>query len=275
MRNDRMNIYSGGEKMEKIAVLSDIHGNLEALKSCLEDIDQRGIQRIICLGDVIAKGVHPIECLDLLIKRNAIILRGNCDRYFSETHEKVDERIIFNQQMINETYRDFLYHLPMSYECYISGALIRFVHATPTADNAYVGSASSSEDEWKMYLPSLHTSDQIADIVVYGHTHTPYLNKAYHHTLINVGSVGNSIDLYQDEKHPGNHQLTAMAYYMVIEGNLHKEEIGPLSFNHIQVPYDIEKELSSAKINPEKEAYEKELRFGLYRDIKYLRAVKK
>ena len=72
--------------MEKIAVLSDIHGNLEALKSCLEDIDQRGIQRIICLGDVIAKGVHPIECLDLLIKRNAIILRGNCDRYFSETH---------------------------------------------------------------------------------------------------------------------------------------------------------------------------------------------
>lgn len=261
--------------MDKIAVLSDIHGNLEALKACLNDIDHREIKQIICLGDIVAKGVHPIECLEMLKERNAILLRGNCDRHFSQKHEKTDERIEFNQKLINEQYRDFLYQLPMSYECYISGAYVRFIHATPSADNVYVGSASSSEEEWKMFLPSDNTSEKLADIVVYGHTHTPYLNKAYHHTLINVGSVGNSIDLYQDIQHPGNHQLTAMAYYMVIEGNLHSKELGSLSFNHIQLPYDIETELASPKHNPEKEAYENELRFGLYRDIKYLRAIKK
>ena len=42
--------------MSSIAVISDIHGNLEALKSVLEDIKKRNIEKIICLGDIIAKG---------------------------------------------------------------------------------------------------------------------------------------------------------------------------------------------------------------------------
>lgn len=61
----------------KIAIISDIHGNLEALKATLKDIEKRKVDKIICLGDIIAKGVHPKECISLI--------RTNCEKYYKET----------------------------------------------------------------------------------------------------------------------------------------------------------------------------------------------
>lgn len=61
------------------AVISDIHGNLEALNTVLEDIDRRGIGRIFCLGDVIGYGPNPRECLDRVIDRCDWALMGNHD----------------------------------------------------------------------------------------------------------------------------------------------------------------------------------------------------
>ena len=58
--------------MDKIAIISDIHGNLEALKATLTDIEKRKVDKIICLGDIIAKGVHPKECVEL-VKENCEI----------------------------------------------------------------------------------------------------------------------------------------------------------------------------------------------------------
>jgi diadenosine tetraphosphatase ApaH/serine/threonine PP2A family protein phosphatase len=62
-----------------LAILSDIHGNLEALTVVLEEIDRRGITDVICLGDVIGYGPNPIECLDLVIQRCRVSLMGNHD----------------------------------------------------------------------------------------------------------------------------------------------------------------------------------------------------
>lgn len=69
--------------MEKIAIISDIHGNLEALKSVLKDIEERKVNKIMCLGDIIAKGTHQQECVELIKDKCDIILRGNCDEYFT------------------------------------------------------------------------------------------------------------------------------------------------------------------------------------------------
>ena len=52
----------------KIAVFSDIHGNLEALKTCLADIKKRNIDKIFCLGDIVAKGYNAEECVKLIRK---------------------------------------------------------------------------------------------------------------------------------------------------------------------------------------------------------------
>ena len=49
----------------KRAIISDIHGNLEALQAVLDDISKRDVDEIYCLGDVIGYGPNPCECLDV------------------------------------------------------------------------------------------------------------------------------------------------------------------------------------------------------------------
>ena len=61
------------------AIISDIHSNLEALQTVLDDIDKRGIKEIICLGDLTGYGANPAECLDLIMARCRLTLMGNHD----------------------------------------------------------------------------------------------------------------------------------------------------------------------------------------------------
>ena len=75
----------------KIAIISDIHANLQALQATLKDIEKRNVDQIICLGDTISKGIHPTECLELVRSKCEIVLRGNCDRHFSTKHDNIDE----------------------------------------------------------------------------------------------------------------------------------------------------------------------------------------
>lgn len=62
-----------------LAIISDIHGNLEALNVVLNDIDKRGVKDILCLGDVVGYGPNPRECLDLVSQRCTNVLMGNHD----------------------------------------------------------------------------------------------------------------------------------------------------------------------------------------------------
>ena len=63
----------------RTAIISDIHGNLEALQTVLADIDRRGVDEIICLGDILGYGPNPNECVDLVAERCAWSLLGNHD----------------------------------------------------------------------------------------------------------------------------------------------------------------------------------------------------
>jgi diadenosine tetraphosphatase ApaH/serine/threonine PP2A family protein phosphatase len=61
------------------AIISDIHGNLEALRAVLAEIERRGVSDILCLGDVIGYGPDPLACLDLVMARCQTVLMGNHD----------------------------------------------------------------------------------------------------------------------------------------------------------------------------------------------------
>ena len=65
--------------MQRTAIISDIHGNLEALLAVLEDIDRQEIDQIVCLGDIVGYGPNPCECLDLVMQRCKWSLMGNHD----------------------------------------------------------------------------------------------------------------------------------------------------------------------------------------------------
>jgi diadenosine tetraphosphatase ApaH/serine/threonine PP2A family protein phosphatase len=62
-----------------LAIVSDIHSNIEALTAVFEEIDRRGIQDILCLGDIVGYGPNPLECLDLVAQRCRVALLGNHD----------------------------------------------------------------------------------------------------------------------------------------------------------------------------------------------------
>ena len=63
-------------KLDQIAIISDIHGNLPALEAVLEDIKDKGISQIICLGDMIGKGPHSMEVLEQCLDHCHVIIKG-------------------------------------------------------------------------------------------------------------------------------------------------------------------------------------------------------
>ena len=260
----------------RVAVISDIHANLEALNSVINDIRKRNVDRIICLGDIIAKGVHQKECIKIIKDSCDIVIQGNCDYYFSIEHKDIDnkleeekQRIIWNQSLISSEDREYLLALPFCYEFYMSGSLVRLFHATPNANNIPIINLDNVETKYKMFLPTNNTvSKDVADVVIYGHIHHPYMDKIYNKTLINVGSVGNSYDVIRNDKKDSNVLETTKANYLIIEGEYgSKEYNSDISFQFIKVPYDIDKELEDEEINIEKDNYRYELKQGKYRNM--------
>lgn len=260
----------------KIAIISDIHGNLEALKTTFKDIEKRNVDRIICLGDIIMKGVHSHECVQLIREKCYIVLRGNCDRHFSEQHENIEQipeqeqrRIKWMNETLTDEDREYLHNLPYSYEFYMSGSLVRLFHAMPDADDKTVLNIDSIETKLKMFYPSDKTeSQEVADLVIYGHIHHPYLDKIYNKTLINVGSVGNSFDAIRNPEKDSSILETTKINYLILEGEFGSKEYNQeISYQFIRAPYNIEKELEDEYLNIEKENYRYEILEGMYRDM--------
>lgn len=261
----------------KIAIISDIHANLEALNATIKDIEKRNVDKIICLGDTISKGAHPKECIEIIKNKCDIILRGNCDRHFSTEHKNLEEmteierqRIIWNQSVLSEKEREYLYNLPFCHEFYMSGSLVRLFHATPEVDNKPIVNEDKIETKLKMFYPSERTiSQNVADVVIYGHIHHPYMDKLYNKTLINVGSVGNSFDVIRNPEKDSSVLETTKSNYLIIEGEYgSKEYVSDISFQFIKIPYNIDKELEDGVQNIEKDSYRFELKEGRYRNMK-------
>lgn len=261
--------------MDRIAIISDIHGNLEALKSVLDDIKEKNINRIFCLGDIIAKGTHQQECVDLVKENCEVIIKGNCDEYFTsdidlltKTQSEVD-RIIWNKNKLDEKTRKYLSNLPYCYEFYMSGRFVRLVHAHPEKIDKFAGNIDKIDRLYELFLPSSNTiSDKKADILIYGHIHTPYVQKIYNRMIINVGSVGNAIDVFRNYEKDGDVKNTTVANYLILSGNFDSKNIDEkISYELVCVPYDIDKELNDNDDNIEFESYEEEIRKGKYRDM--------
>ena len=259
----------------KIAIISDVHGNLEALKSVFADIQKRNIDKIYCLGDTLAKGVHQQECYDLIKEKCEVVIKGNCDEYFTSSIDlstKSDievKRIKWNRSMINSETVEEIKKLPFCHEFYLSGRLVRLVHAHPDNISKFVGNVDLLGNLFDIFKPSKNTiSNELADILIYGHIHTPFIQKIYNRYIINPGSVGNSIDVFRNPEKDGNVLNTTLANYMILNGNLDSKNIDDaFSFELVSVPYDIDLELSYNKDNIELEDYANELKNGNYRDM--------
>ncbi|MCK5219274.1 metallophosphoesterase family protein [bacterium] len=217
----------------RVALISDVHSNLEALEAVLKDIRSTGVDEIYSLGDVVGYGADPAACLDLVQSACKIMLRGNHESALLDSSRKAD--MATNAvQAINWTRSQLSSRelsLMASWPVVSVGSDARLVHASPD----HPGEFQYLKSRWDMENAFKSFSEQIC---FYGHTHQPaaaeeiipgairilpprsFILDAKCRYLVNVGSVGQ----------PRNRDTTAC---WVLVTN-HPPEVG---FN--SVAYDI------------------------------------
>lgn len=259
--------------MEKIAIISDVHGNITALNEVLKDIKKRNIKRIFCLGDSVTKCVHPDMVIDVLKKECEVVLIGNCD--YAVCRPEVKNKKFFSREIIGEERAQYLYNLPKLHEFYMSGHLIRLFHASPY-NLDYIYNPMFSNEDTKFAGKELHSPEDLfrnteflgksiierePDIVGYGHIHTPFIVRYKNKTLFNTGSVGAPVEMLNYDINDSSNKFSTLASYIIIEGYYGNKELGEISLNLVRVPYDIKKEVEDIKNSnmPKKEMIIKSL----------------
>lgn len=203
-----------------------------------------------------------------------VVIQGNNDIVFLEDNyssQNIDylKRRKWNQSLLTNEDKEYLKSLPFCFEFYMSGSLIRIFHATPDSMCGFCAPYDNLNVKYNMFLPTNNTiTSKKADVVIFGHTHTNYVERKYNRTLINVGSLGNSLDLFRNDQKDANLMETTRAEYLILEGEYNSQEyISSFSYQFINIPYNIDKELQNQKDNVELENYILELKEGRYRDL--------
>jgi predicted phosphodiesterase len=249
--------------LKQIAVISDVHGNVTALRAVLADIRARGITRVVNLGDVVGKGPRGSEAVRIVREACEVSVRGNWDSYIASdaVHGSVGRWI---RDELSDTDLAWLAALPGTCEFLISGRRVRLFHASQTSELVRVRRRHSDAEFRGMFTNTEFTgpfragqtagSDVIPDVVGYGDIHEPYLEARDGLTLFNVGATGNPLD-------------APTAPYVILEGIIGSPDAEPFSVSFARVAYDIEAEIAAARTlgMPEADAYARELLEGIYR----------
>lgn len=172
--------------MKRFAFISDVHSNLPALKSALEDIKRRDVDKIYCLGDLIGYHCFPNEVIELLQSEDVVSLKGNHDEAITEEmfdrNRKGDFPLYWNYDALTEANIHYLRHLPNSIEFHADDVNIVLVHGSPESISEYI-----REDSYEM---GKYFEDMKSDILICAHTHLPYHKQLDGKWLINTGSIG-------------------------------------------------------------------------------------
>ena len=181
----------------KIAVISDIHANIEALKAVLNDIDGLGVDKIYCTGDLVGYGPKPNEVIELIRAKRIDTVMGNYDdavafnlpvcgcNYKSDAErERGEKSLSWTITHITAENKKFLRELPEELSFNLGKYSLLLFHGSPRALNEYLNDVEDED------LFNDITRDYPADIYIYGHTHVPYVKKVSNKLFVNAGSVG-------------------------------------------------------------------------------------
>ena len=166
----------------KIALISDIHSNIEALKSVLEDIEKKGIKKIYCLGDMLGYLNKPNEVVDLVRERGIESILGNNDEDIAFENFKDDGTKKWTYKTLTPENIRFIKNLKKDITISVEGNKIKMVHGSPSSSREYL---REGEENTQKVLLSLGE-----DILVVAHTHLPYIDFYNNKMIINCGSVG-------------------------------------------------------------------------------------
>lgn len=241
-----------------MAIISDIHSNIVALRAVLEDIEKKGVKEIFCLGDLVGYGPDPAGCIDLIIEKNVISIMGNHDHavFYEPTNFNTGaERASYWTRESLESEPDdesrlkrwgFLGRLPVRLQM----GKVLMVHGSPRRPvNEYV----FPDDIYTNTSKIASIFDRIEHLCFVGHTHVPgvfledpdfygideldysYPLSQQERAIINVGSVGQPRD-----------QDTRSSYVIV-----HDDRV-----EFVRIEYDIEATVQAILENPSLDDFE-------------------
>jgi protein phosphatase len=242
--------------MERIAVISDIHGNVPALQAVDSDLRVRGITRIFCLGDLVGKGPQPELVVDWVQARCEVVVQGNWDDFIGKPTRKTE--LLWHQRRLGPERLTYLAKLPFSFDFFMSGKAVRLFHASPESVYARIQPWDEPERRLTMFGDSMMTGPapygRLPDVVGYGDVHNAFVQHFPGKMLFNTGSVGNPLEIPQ-------------ASYAILEGDCGSREPGTFAVTLVRVPYDVEEavRIATDARMPLLEPYVKELRTGRFR----------
>ncbi|MFV8347353.1 metallophosphoesterase family protein [Flavobacterium sp. ZE23DGlu08] len=256
----------------RIALFSDIHANLPALKAFFKDIETTKPDAVYCLGDLVGYNIWPNEVINEIRKRGIPTIAGNYDFGIGRTSDdcgcayKTDDEkangavsISFTNSLVNEEERQYLRTLPahikLEFQLNNDKLNLLLVHGSPRKINEYL---FEDRDE-KSMLRIMEQAD--ADIMCFGHTHKPYhriMNNGaegqdHFRHAINIGSVGKP----KDGDPRGGYVL------LTINENSSIKDQNSITTEFIRFAYDVEKAAKAVEDSPLPNAYAESLRKGV------------
>ena len=186
---------------DSVAVITDIHGNLPALEAALERIEELGIEDVYCGGDLVGYGPHPNEVCALIADRGIPTIYGNYDyaiardlhdcgcAYITPHDREIGQQSVeWTLVHTDQVSKDWMRELPFDLRFGVGDTPVHLVHGSPRKVNEYL-----FEDKPASLYERLAARED-ADVLVFGHTHKPWVHEYGGVRFVNCGSVGKPKD---------------------------------------------------------------------------------
>jgi putative phosphoesterase len=183
---------------DRVAVITDIRANVPALEAALERIEELGIEQVCCGGDLVGYGPHPNEVCALIAERAIPTIYGNydyaiardlvdcgcCARITPADRELGQRSVEFTLAHTDAASKAFMRELPFDLRFQVGEYAVHLVHGSPRKVNE-----SLFEDK-----PASLYERLAAAVLVFGHTHKPWVRTYVGVLFVNCGSVGKRKD---------------------------------------------------------------------------------
>jgi putative phosphoesterase len=187
--------------LNRVAIITDIHANLPALEETLDAVDQIGVDATYCGGDLVGYGPRPNEVCRLIEERQIPTIYGNYDyaiareledcgcAYVTAHDRELGQRsVAWTLAHTDQRSKDFMRSLPFDLRFELGGRKIHLVHGSPRKVNEYL-----FEDKPASLYERLAAAES-DDVLVFGHTHRPWIHEYSGVLFVNCGSVGKPKD---------------------------------------------------------------------------------
>jgi predicted phosphodiesterase len=175
----------------RLAVLSDVHADLYALRDALRQIDAMGCDAIVCAGDTVDYGLFPNETIALLAQRAIPTVRGNHDRWGISSSKSSAG----GEWALTKASWRFLAGTLRSWSLEREGSIVEVHHARPGSDMDGIIPPNAPRHRLELDVavgpPPINASALLrnADVLIVGHTHLPFAMRFGLRYIVNPGAL--------------------------------------------------------------------------------------